>query len=415
MIPKFSKKILKNGMEIYCVPFANGSNVVSVDLIYKVGSRNETMGKSGIAHMLEHMNFKSTKNHKSGEFDKIIKEFGGVNNASTGFDYTHYFVKCASQNFKICLELYADIMQNLNLLDEEFQTERDVVLEERLWRTDNDPFGYMFFRLYNTAFLYHPYHWTPIGFKDDIKNWKIQDIKQFHKIFYQPQNSFLIVCGDIDEEDVFESVENYFGDIKNSVEIPSNHKVEPSQDGEKSAIIYKETDVEYLAMAYKIPPFSSKDTLILEAITLLLGVGKSSIFEKSLVDEKMILSNVECFLMSSLDENLLIIFGVCNPEISAKIAKKEILKILENKLTIDDEDILKVKNLMISDFVYSFDSASKISSIFADFIVKSKLEEIYEMKDRIKNITKDQILSVYEKYFDRKNLTTLILKNSKKG
>ncbi len=402
-------------MEIYFIPFLKGSNVISVDLFYKVGSRNEKMGKSGIVHMLEHMNFKSTKNHAVGEFDKIIKEFGGVNNASTGFDCTHYFIKCSSNNLKTCLELYSDIMENLNLFDEEFQTERDVVLEERLWRTDNDPFGYMFFRLYNHAFLYHPYHWTPIGFKDDIKNWTIEDIKNFHKKFYQPKNAFLIVCGDINEDDVFQNAQIFFENIQNSSEIPQIHEKEPCQDGEKSVIIYKETDVEYIAMAYKIPPFKNEDTLFLEAISLLLGSGKSSIFEKKLIDENMILGSVDCFLMSSIDENLFVIFGVCNPEISAETAKKEILEILENPLKLDDEDVLKVKNLMLSDFVYSFESASKISSIFADFIIKSDIEEIYKVENRIKNITKDKICEIYSKYFDRKNLTNLILKNSIKG
>ena len=152
MFPKFDKITLENGLEVYAIPVNLGSSVISVDIFYNVGSKDEIMGKSGIAHMLEHMNFKSTKNRKAGEFDKIVKGFGGVNNASTGFDYTHYFIKCSNANLEKSLELYADIMQNLDLQDDEFQPERSVVLEERRWRTDNDPSGYMFFRLNNTAF-----------------------------------------------------------------------------------------------------------------------------------------------------------------------------------------------------------------------------------------------------------------------
>ena len=151
MLPKFKKITLENEFEIYHTPLNLGSNVISIDLFYKVGSRNETMGKSGIAHMLEHLNFKSTKTRKAGEFDEIVKGFGGVNNASTGFDYTHYFIKCSNANLDKSLELYADIMENLALKDDEFQTERDVVLEERRWRTDNDPIGLMYFRLFNNA------------------------------------------------------------------------------------------------------------------------------------------------------------------------------------------------------------------------------------------------------------------------
>ena len=112
MFPKFKKITLQNGLQIYHIPMNKGSGVISVDVFYNVGSHDEVMGKSGIAHMLEHLNFKSTKNRKAGEFDAIVKGFGGVNNASTGFDYTHYFIKCASSNLEVCLDLYADIMQN---------------------------------------------------------------------------------------------------------------------------------------------------------------------------------------------------------------------------------------------------------------------------------------------------------------
>ena len=125
-LPKFETKTLDNGLEVVAIKLKQNS-VVTVDIFYKVGARNEVMGKSGIAHMLEHLNFKSTKNLKAGEFDEIIKSFGGVNNASTGFDYTHYYINAASQNIDKSMELFAELMKNLNLKDEEFQPERDVV------------------------------------------------------------------------------------------------------------------------------------------------------------------------------------------------------------------------------------------------------------------------------------------------
>jgi len=157
------------------------------------------MGKSGIAHMLEHMSFKSTKNMEAGELDRIVKSFGGVDNASTGFDYTTYYIKSSAENLDSSLSLFAELMQNLLLKDEEFQVERDVVAEERRVRTDNPPLGYMYFRLFNTHYVKHSYHWTPIGFMDDILSWKIEDIRDFYKRYYQPNNAILIVSGDIDE------------------------------------------------------------------------------------------------------------------------------------------------------------------------------------------------------------------------
>ena len=128
-LPKYETQTLKNGLQVVVIPMDNGTNVISTNIFYKVGSGDEIMGKSGIAHMLEHLNFKSTKNLKAGDFDEIVKGYGGVNNASTGFDYTNYFIKSSSGNLAKSLELYSELMQNLNLTDEEFQPERDVVLE----------------------------------------------------------------------------------------------------------------------------------------------------------------------------------------------------------------------------------------------------------------------------------------------
>ena len=183
VLPQHYEKRLDNGLLVVAIPLDNGTGVIATNVFYRVGSRNEVMGKSGIAHMLEHLNFKSSKNLKAGEFDQIIKRFGGTTNASTGLDYTHYYIKSSKQSLDKSLELYAELMQNLTLKDDEFQPERNVVAEERRWRTENDPFGYLYFRLFNTAFTYHPYHWTPIGFMADIQNWTIEDIQSFHKTY----------------------------------------------------------------------------------------------------------------------------------------------------------------------------------------------------------------------------------------
>ena len=285
-LPKYHTKTLENGLQIVAIPMKNGSGVISTDVFYKVGSRDEKMGKSGIAHMLEHLNFKSTKNLEAGQFDEIVKGFGGVNNASTSFDYTHYYIKSASKNMDKSLELFADLMENLTLKDEEFQPERDVVAEERRWRTDNNPMGYLQFRLFNNAYIYHPYHWTPIGFMNDIQNWSIEDIKDFHSTYYQPKNAIVVVAGDISQDEVFTLVEKHFKNIKNSKEIPSKvHMVEPTQDGEKRVVINRESAVQMIAITYHIPNFEHEDQVALSALSELLSSGKSSILQKKLVDE----------------------------------------------------------------------------------------------------------------------------------
>jgi len=328
-LPKHFSKKLDNGLEVVVVPLKNGSDVISTDIFYKVGSRNERMGLSGMAHMLEHLNFKSTKELKAGEFDKIVKSFGGVNNASTGFDYTHYFIKSSAGNLSKSMGLFAEMMQNLKLLDEEFQPERDVVLEERKWRTDNSPMGYLYFRLFNNTFIYHPYHWTPIGFMDDIKNWKIEDIREFHKTYYQPQNALLLVTGDIEPESVFENAQKIFNDINNSGEIPKVHTVEPVQDGAKRIEIFKQSEVQMLAIAYHIPNFQHPDQVALSALSEILSSGKSSRLYSQLVDKKQLVNTIYGYNMESSVPNVFMFLAVCNPEVNATDVEIELLAEVE--------------------------------------------------------------------------------------
>ncbi len=414
-LPKYESKKLSNGMEVVAVKLKQNS-VVTVDVFYKVGSRNEVMGKSGIAHMLEHLNFKSTKNLKAGEFDEIIKGYGGVNNASTGFDYTHYYINCASQNIDKSMELFAELMQNLNLKDEEFQPERDVVAEERRWRTDNNPMGYLYFNLFNLAFGYHPYHWTPIGFMDDILTWKIDDIKSFHKKFYQPSNAILIVAGDIEPKDVFEKAKKHFENIKNNGEIPAVHMQEPKQDGEKRAVVYKDTNVDMLAIAYKIPNYEHEDIVALSALSEILSSGKSSRLQKELSDKKRLVNSVYGYTMDLKDPGLFIFMAVCNEGVKAETVEKEILKEIDKLKTkgIDKKELEKVKTNTKADFIFNLESSSHVADLFGSYMARGNVKPLLEYEDKLSKLSAEDIINVANKYFTDDTKTTIILRKKDK-
>lgn len=415
-LPNYYTKNLDNGLQIVAIPMDNNTNVVSVDVFYKVGSRNEMMGKSGIAHMLEHLNFKSTKNLKAGEFDEIVKGFGGVNNAGTSFDYTHYYIKTSSKNTDKSLELFSELMQNLTLNDEEFQPERDVVAEERRWRTDNNPMGYLQFRVFNNAFIYHPYHWTPIGFMDDIKNWTIEDIKDFHSTYYQPQNAIVVVAGDIKKDDVFSYVEKHFKDIKNTKEIPSSiHTIEPKQDGERRAIINKESNVQMLAMTYHIPNFEHEDQIALSALSQLLSSGKSSILQKVLVDEKRLANSVYAYNMELKDPGVFMFMAVANENVDALKIEKEILDIISKiqKGEIKEKELDKLKINTKADFIYSLESSSDVASLFGTYLVRDNIKPLLEYEANLEKLKVEDIVNVAKKYLVKENSTTLILKENK--
>jgi predicted Zn-dependent peptidase len=416
-LPKYFTKTLDNGLQIVVVPMKNGSNVVSTDIFYKVGSRNEVMGKSGMAHMLEHLNFKSTKNLKAGEFDEIVKGFGGVNNASTSFDYTHYYIKSSSKNMDKSLKLFADLMENLTLKDKEFQPERKVVAEERRWRTDNNPMGYLQYRLFNNAYIYHPYHWTPIGFTDDIKNWTIKDIRDFHSTYYQPKNAIVVLAGDINKDDAFRLVKKYFKNIKNKKDIPAIvHTVEPKQDGAKRIIIKRDSQVQMLAIAYHIPNFESKDQIALSALSELLSSGKSSLLEKRLVDEKRLVNSIYAYNMELKDPGLFMFIATCNEGVKAQDVEKEILEIIKElkEGKISQEDLDKIKINTKADFIFSLESSSSVASLYGSYFVRDNIKPLFSYEENIQNLKIKDIVKVVKKYLNEDNSTTLILRKDDK-
>ncbi len=415
-LPKHYTKTLDNGLQILVIPMQNNSGVITTNIFYRVGSGDEIMGKSGIAHMLEHLNFKSTKNLKAGEFDEIVKGFGGVDNASTGFDYTQYFIKSSSKNLAKSLELFAELMQNLSLKDEEFQPERDVVLEERRWRTDNNPFGYLYFRLFNNAYIYHSYHWTPIGFVEDIKNWTIEDIRSFHKMYYQPKNAILVVAGDIDPQEVFDEAEKAFAKIKNSVEIKRNHQKEPVQDGAKRIEIDKESQVEMLAIAFHIPDFQHPDQIALSAISELLSSGKSSRLNALLIDKLQLVNSISAYNMETKNPGIFLFLAVCNPGVKAEdveaILWQEIEKLTTTK--VEKHELEKVKINTKSDFIFSMQDSQTLVNIFGGYAAKGNLKPLLDYEERLLKLTPEEVKKVAQRYFVRKNSTTVILRKLEK-
>jgi zinc protease len=413
-LPSYETKTLDNGMQIVVIPMDNDTGVISTDIFYKVGSRNEVMGKTGIAHMLEHINFKSTKHLKSGEFDEEVKSFGGVDNASTSFDYTHYFIKSASQNAEKSISLFAELMAHLSLKDDEFQPERKVVAEERRWRTDNNPLGYLYFLLFNNAYVYHPYHWTPIGFMHDIQTWTIDDIRNFHATYYQPDNAILVVTGDIAPEKVFKMAQKYFGLIKNTRDVPKVTAVEPEQDGPKRIYIDRQSEVEMIAIVYHIPDFRDPDQPALSAISEMLSSGKSSRLYSELVDKKRLVNQIYAYNMENIDPGLFIFMAVCNPGVKAETVEKELHEQIERlkDQPVTEAELEKVKINTRADFIFSLESASSVAGLFGGYLARGDIKPLETYEANIDALTPAKIQKAAKKYFDDKHSTTVILRKA---
>ncbi|MFY9142592.1 M16 family metallopeptidase [Sulfuricurvum sp.] len=415
-LPHFDTKTLSNGLQVVAIPMDNNSQVISTDIFYKVGSRNEVMGKSGIAHMLEHMNFKSTKNLKAGEFDEEVKSIGGLNNASTGFDYTHYYIKSSTENLGKSLSLFSELMQNLNLKDDEFQPERNVVAEERRWRTDNNPMGYLYFRLFNSAYVYHPYHWTPIGFMNDIQTWTLEDIRNFHQTYYQPKNAILVVTGDITAEKVFDAAEKHFGSVPNTLDIPAVKTIEPEQDGARRVIVNKESEVEMLAISFPIPNFQHPDQPKLSALSEMLSSGKSSRLSRILVDEKRLVNQIYAYNMENIDAGVFLFLAVCNNGVKAETVETEIWNVIHNlqNMPVEKAELDKVKINTKSDFIYSLESSTSVADLFGSYLARGDIAPLMQYESAIEALSPNEIQKVASQYLINEKSTTLILRKGQK-
>ncbi len=415
-LPHYETRTLSNGLQVVAIPMDNGSQVISTDIFYKVGSRNEVMGKSGIAHMLEHMNFKSTKNLKAGEFDEEVKSIGGLNNASTGFDFTHYYIKSSSENLGKSLSLFSELMQNLNLKDEEFQPERNVVAEERRWRTDNNPMGYLYFRLFNSAYVYHPYHWTPIGFMNDIQTWTLEDIRSFHQTYYQPKNAILIVTGDIQSDTIFKEAEKHFGSVSNTLDIPMKNTIEPEQDGARRVIVNKESEVEMLAISFPIPNFQHADQPKLSALSEMLSAGKSSRLNRLLVDEKQLVNQIYAYNMENIDPGVFLFLAVCNNGVKAESVEKEIWEVIRSlqNAPVEKAELDKVKINTKSDFIYSLESSTSVADLFGSYLARGDIAPLLHYESAIDALKPSEIQKVAKEYLKPEKSTTIILRKGQK-
>jgi len=411
-LPQHFTKTLNNGMQVVVIPMHNDSSVITTSIYYKVGSRNEILGQTGMAHMLEHLSFKSTKN-LAGDFDVIVKKGGGVNNAATGFDKTYYYIKTSNKNITKSLELFAELMHNLSLKDNEFQKERDVVAEERRLRTDNNPMGYLYFRIFNTHYTYHPYHWLPIGFMEDILSWKIEDIREFYENHYQPNNAILVVAGDIKPQEVFDNAQKIFGDLKNKRQVPIVKAIEPPNDSAKRVMLNKESNrVDTIAIAYDIPNFAHDDQVALGVISQILSGGKSSRFDSQLVNKKKLFNQISAYNMELKDPGVFLIMGLCSNTVDPQKAEKEILAELEKikKDGITKAELDRAKINIKAEFIYSLESSSSVAGLFGDYYAMGDIDPLLHYEEKLDKITLKDIKDIANKYFDNNHSTTLILR-----
>jgi zinc protease len=409
---------LDNGMQVVVIP-DHRAPVVTHMVWYRVGSADEPQGKDGVAHFLEHLMFKGTKRYPPGAFSRIIRKNGGEENAFTSKDYTCYFQHIAKDRLDLVMDLEADRMQNLELDDGNVASERDVVLEERRARTDNEPSGMLVEQLDASMYLVHPYHRPVIGWMEDIKRLNRADAIDFYRAHYTPGNAVLIVAGDVTAAEVRQLAEKHYGKLKNTVTVGLRERArEPDPIAARRVSL---TDPRVASpsfqRAYLAPSYSTADgreALALEVLAQVLGGNSNSrLYQKLVVDQKIAAYAGAWYSGDALDWGSFGVYGGPNP--GGDVAAVEVAidaalaEILEKGIT--PEELARAKNTLIADTVYSRDSQSKLARIFGTaLVIGESVDQVVRYPKEMAQVTADEVLAAARKVIDlRRSVTGLLL------
>ncbi|MGH7276020.1 MAG: M16 family metallopeptidase [Candidatus Rokuibacteriota bacterium] len=405
---------LDNGLRVLLLE-DHRSPIVSFQVWYRVGSRNEQRGATGIAHFLEHMMFKGTPTYGRGQFARLVEQNGGQDNAFTSQDVTSYYVNIAADRLDLVVELEADRMQNLLLDPKEIESERQVVIEERRTRTEDDPGGFLGEEVSSIAFKAHPYGYPIIGWMEDIARITPAEIRAFHNTYYVPNNAIVVAVGDFNAAGALERITRRFGRIPRGADPPPVLPVEPPQNGERRVAVRKQAELPIVYLAWHVPNQRSADAAALEVLSTVLAGGRASRLYKQLVYERQLaLEAGGDYPYFSIDPNLVWFWATAMPGQTPETLEKELLAQMERLKNepVTDEELARAKNQIEAAFVFQEDSIHRRAALLARF----ELIGGFQLKDAyvatIRAVTAADLQRVARAWFpvDKRNVGVLLPK-----
>lgn len=397
---------LDNGLEVVVIPDRRAP-VVTHMVWYKVGAADEEPGNSGIAHFLEHLMFKGTKEHPAGEFSKVIAELGGEENAFTSDDYTAYFQRVAKEHLETMMQFEADRMANLVLTDEVVAPERDVVLEERRMRVDNDPSARLGETLDSMLFVNHPYATPIIGWPDEMARMSKEDAIAFYDRYYTPNNAILIVAGDVTAEEVRTLAEKTYGQVARRAEPGPRQRPNAQDVPGLRTVTLRDANVKEpnVRQAWLVPSYNTaegEEAPALDLLSQILGGGANSRLYTKLVIEDGIASSIGCWYRgTALDRSSFLIYGVPKSgrdlDDIAEAARAVIDDIVKNGVTADELE--RAKKTLLAQAIYAQDSQSSLARLFGAGLTSGEtIEEIRAWPKRIAAVTAEDVQAVAARY-----------------
>ncbi len=402
---------LDNGLKVLIIE-DHKAPLAIFQIWYRVGSRNEPMGKSGLSHLLEHMMFKGTPKSGSKEFSRIVQKNGGVDNGFTTKDYTMYYQSLASDRIGISIELEADRMKNLIIDPKEVLAERSVVMEERRMRYDDDPQNSLHEEVMAATYKSHPYHWPVIGWMSDIASIERNDLYNHYMAYYSPDNAVIVVSGDIKADEIIQKIKAAFGKIPADPDRRPVTSREDEQKGERRVSLKREAELPYVIGAYHTPSFPDKDSYALEVLGTVLSGGKSSRVYKAIVHEKKLaLSAYADYSGLSKDPYLFMFGATAAPGKDIRDVENSLYEEIEKikKEPPAENEVQKAKNQIEASFIMGQDSIyfqAELAGMF-EMIGGWKLKEQY--LEGIRKVTPQDVSRVAKKYLVENNRTVGVL------
>ncbi|MGE3920948.1 MAG: M16 family metallopeptidase [Gammaproteobacteria bacterium] len=397
--------------------------VVLVEVWYKVGSSYEPSGLTGISHVLEHLMFEGSRHYPKDAYTKLVSANGGSLNAATSFDYTFYYNELAANKLALAFALEADRMEHLNITPASFAKEIKIVKEERRMRTDDNPMGLTAERFNAAAFISSPYHHAPIGWMSDLNSMIFNDVKQWYKQWYAPNNAIVVVVGDVHPELVFKLAKKYFGNIPRRTLPVLKSPADQSQLGSKEIIVNVPAQLPLIKMGYNVPTLPNAkqacEPYALEILSAVFAGDKSSRLQQEFVRKLQIASNVEVdYDLDSRLPRLFVFNAIPTQGQSLEKLKQAIISAVQqvqNNLISEDE-LNRIKNQVIADKIFAKDSLETQANEIGSFeVLGLGADEIEHYVKAIEQVTPEQVQAVAKKYLVNNRLTIAYLIPKKMG
>jgi zinc protease len=406
---------LPNGLHVVVIP-DHRTPVVTQMVWYKVGSADETPGKSGLAHFLEHLMFKGTRKHPFGEFPQTVRKVGGEENAFTSVDYTGYFERVPREQLARMMEFEADRMTGLILKDENVLSERDVVLEEYNMRTANNPEARLTEQIMAALYLNHPYGRPVIGWHQEIEKLNREDALAFYKRFYAPNNATLVIAGDVEANDIRPMVEQTFGEVAAQPAIPAQRlrPQEPTPAASRTVTLsdarVEQPDMRRYYLVPSATTAAAGESPALDVLAQLMGSGSNSYLYRALVlDRPLAVSASAGYQGSSLDATQFVISVAPKPGVEFAQIEQVVDSVISDlgQNTVRAEDLERVKTQLIAEAIYAQDNQATLARWYGGALTTGlSIDDIRSWPDRIRAVTAEQVRDVAQKWLDKKRSVT---------